>query len=144
MAEVAWKSSGVGVPRVVCREAFPALISPPSGYCERGFRSAAGVTGAEIAKKDTSPGTPARGAEFTRGGEELSSQVPALGKCVRPTIKLSGKQAAFTPLLPAGFVGAAVSPSWWGLRAGAGESCVGLSCHGGAVVALFPCIPVAG
>ena len=27
------------------------------------------------------------GAEFTRGGEELSSQVPVLGKCVCPKIK---------------------------------------------------------
>lgn len=87
MAEVAWKRSRVGVPCVVCREAFPALISPPSRYCNRGFRSAAFITGAEIAKKDTFPGTPAVQAEFTRGGEELSSQVPVLGQCICPKMK---------------------------------------------------------
>lgn len=51
----------MGVPHVVCREAFPALISPPSRYCKRGFRSAACVTAVEIAKKDTFPGMLARG-----------------------------------------------------------------------------------
>lgn len=87
MAEVAWKRRRVGVPCAVCREAFPALISPPSRYCERGFRSAACVRGAEIAKKDTFPGTPAGlcRAEFTRGGEELSSKVPALGNMCLPS-----------------------------------------------------------
>lgn len=125
----------------VFREAFPALISPPSRYCNWGFRSAGCVAAAEaeIASKDT-PRNACQGQELS--SREVLKSFPAermrLGNASVPKEKLFGK---CIHTFSAGFLGTVVSPSPWGLRAGVRESCVWLSCCGGAR-APFPCFPV--
>lgn len=67
MVEAGWERRRVGVPARYAERHFLPL-SPPLEVLSAGFRSAACVTAAEIARKDTCAGTPARGRSHGRWG----------------------------------------------------------------------------
>lgn len=67
MVEAGWERRRVGVQAWYAERHFLPL-SPPLEVLSAGFRSAACVTAAEIAKRDTCTGTPARGRSHGRWG----------------------------------------------------------------------------